>query len=78
MKMHSMADDAGIEYEVHLAPREKTPGRDLVAFAEKAGAFELVVGFKERSALGEIMFGSNFRELIGNSPCPVVTVLVLA
>ncbi len=67
---------AGIDFEIHMLPREKSPGRDIIGFVERIGAYEMVVGFKERSVIGEIVFGSNYRELIGEAPCPIVTVHV--
>jgi nucleotide-binding universal stress UspA family protein len=69
-------EESGVEHDVHLVVREKTPGRDLVTFAEKVGAYELVIGFKQRSAIGEALFGSNYRQMIAEAPCPVVTVHV--
>lgn len=76
--LREQLEAAGVDYTVHMLPREKTPGRDLVSFAERNDAYMLVVGFKERSVIGEIVFGSNYRELIAESPCPIVTVHVLA
>ena len=34
----------------------------------------MVIGFKVRSSIGEIIFGSNDRRMIVEAPCPVVTV----
>ena len=67
-------EKAAIPYETHLLVRELTPGEDLVAFAKENGIYEMVVGFKKRSAIGEIVFGSNYRHMIENAPCPIVTV----
>jgi nucleotide-binding universal stress UspA family protein len=64
----------GIPYEMHLLVREKNPGEDLIAFARENNIYEMVIGFKQRSAIGEIVFGSNYRWMIGNAPCPIVTV----
>ncbi len=64
----------GIPYEMHLLVRGQTPGQDLVAFAREHNVYEMVVGFKKRSAIGEIVFGSNYRLMIGDAPCPIVTV----
>jgi len=43
-------------------------------FAAEHDIDEIVVGFKQRSAIGEMVFGSNYRYLIAKAPCPVVTV----
>ena len=69
-------ENAGIEYEMLSIVRESNPGTDLVAFAKAHQIDEIVVGFKVRSVIGEIMFGSNYRTLIAEAPCPVVTVHV--
>ncbi len=66
----------GIEYEVHLLVRRKNPGADLVRFAQENDIDQMIIGFKERSNIGEIVFGSNYRLMIANAPCPVVTVHV--
>jgi nucleotide-binding universal stress UspA family protein len=77
-RLKEQLDAAGVKYTVHLLVRERTPGKDIIAFAARNGAHLLVVGFKYRSVIGEIVFGSNYRELIAEAPCPVVTVHVHA
>jgi len=64
----------GIPYEAHLIARGENAGADLVRFAEEHSVDEIVVGFKQRSALGEMVFGSNYRYIIAKAPCPIVTV----
>ena len=66
--------DEGIDYEMHLVVRGASAGEDLVRFAEKHDIDEIVLGFKQRSAFGEMVFGSNYRYVIAKAPCPVVTV----
>jgi len=75
-KLKAILEKEGISYEVHLLVRRANPGSDLVRFAEENDVFEMVIGFKERSTIGEIVFGSNYRLMIGKAPCPVVTVHV--
>jgi nucleotide-binding universal stress UspA family protein len=65
-----------IPHEIHLIVRKSDPGNDLVRFAVDNDIDEMVIGFKVRSALGEIIFGSNYRTMIAEAPCPVVTVHV--
>ncbi len=65
-----------IPHELHLLVRQKSPGDDLVRFAVDNEIDEMVIGFKVRSTIGEIIFGSNYRTIIAESPCPVVTVHV--
>jgi len=66
----------GIPNEVHLIVRQNSAGDDLVSFAIEHEIDEMVIGFKVRSPLGEIIFGSNYRTMIAEAPCPVVTVHV--
>lgn len=75
-KLRELVEAAGVDYEVHMMTREAGPASDLLEFAETFEVDEMVIGFKERSTIGEIVFGSNYRQLIGAAPCPVVTVHV--
>lgn len=65
-----------IPHEVHLVVRKSDPGDDLVDFAVEHEIDEMVIGFKVRSAIGEIIFGSNYRTIIAKAPCPVLTVQI--
>ena len=69
-------DEEAVPYEVHLIVRQDDPGNDLVRFAIEHEIDEMVIGFKVRSTIGEIIFGSNYRTMIADAPCPVVTVHV--
>jgi nucleotide-binding universal stress UspA family protein len=69
-------DKENIPYEVHLLVRRSDAGSDLVRFAVEHEIDEMVIGFKVRSTIGEIIFGSNYRTMIAEAPCPVVTVHV--
>jgi nucleotide-binding universal stress UspA family protein len=73
-RLKTSLEKEGIPYEMHLLVREKSAGEDLIAFAGGNNIYEMVVGFKKRSAIGEIVFGSNYRCMIGDAPCPIVTV----
>jgi len=75
-RLQASLEREGIPYKLHLMVREKSPGEDLVKFAEENDMDEMVVGFKRRSAIGEIVFGSNYRHMIGHAPCPIVTVKI--
>ncbi len=73
-KLKARLEKEGIPYEVHLLVRRSDPGVDLVRFAVEHEVDEMVIGFKVRSSIGEIIFGSNYRTMIAEAPCPVVTV----
>jgi nucleotide-binding universal stress UspA family protein len=64
----------GISCKTHLASGEKTAAEDIIAYANKEGVEEIVVGIKRRSQLGKMLFGSTARMLIMEAPCPVLTV----
>jgi nucleotide-binding universal stress UspA family protein len=74
--LKAQLEKEGIPYEVHLIVRQNSAGDDLVSFAVEHDIDEMVIGFKVRSPLGEIIFGSNYRTMISEAPCPVVTVHV--
>jgi len=73
-RLKSSLEEEGIPFEMHLLVRGETAGEDLVAFAREHNIYEMVVGFKRRPAIAEIVFGSNYRHMIGDAPCPIVTV----
>lgn len=66
--------DAGIDCEQHLLIRDLTPGEDIVEFARDNAVDQIVIGVKQRSKIGKVVFGSNAQYVIIHAPCPVVTV----
>ncbi|MEE4164692.1 MAG: universal stress protein [Desulfocapsaceae bacterium] len=75
-RLEALLKKENIPHEIHLIVRKSDPGDDLVRFAIDHDIDEMVIGFKVRSPLGEIIFGSNYRTMIAEAPCPVVTVHV--
>lgn len=75
-KLKDTLNQENIAHEVHLIVRINDPGKDLVRFATDHEIDEMVIGFKVRSQIGEIIFGSNYRTMIAEAPCPVMTVHV--
>ncbi len=75
-KLRERLKQENIPNEVHLIVRQSDPGVDLVRFAVENEIDEMVIGFKVRSTIGEIIFGSNYRTMIAQAPCPIVTVHV--
>jgi nucleotide-binding universal stress UspA family protein len=49
-------------------------GKELVQFAEKNKADEIIIGVRKRSKVGKLMFGSTAQYIILNAPCPVVSI----
>lgn len=64
----------GIKNETHLLIRGKTPGEDIVSFAEEINCDEILIGVKSRSKIGKLLFGSTAQFIILKAPCPVVLI----
>ena len=64
----------GIECEAHLLVRGLTPNEDLVQYAKEKNVDEIVIGIRQRSKVGKMIFGSTAQYIILNAHCPVVTV----
>jgi nucleotide-binding universal stress UspA family protein len=64
----------GIKNETHLLIRGKTPGEDIVSFAQEINCDEILIGVKSRSKVGKILFGSTAQFIILKAPCPVVSI----
>lgn len=75
-RMRTWLEEEKINYQIHLLVRERGAGSDLLRFAGENAIDEIVIGFKERSKIGEIVFGSNYRMIIARAPCPILTVHV--
>ena len=66
--------EQGIETEAHLLIRGKTPGEDILTFAQENNSSEILIGVKSRSKVGKILFGSTAQFVILKATCPVVSV----
>ncbi len=64
----------GISCNTHLLIRGMHPGEDIVEFAKKNEADEIIIGVRRRSKVGKLVFGSTAQYVILNAHCPVVTV----
>ncbi len=66
-------DRKDIPCESHLLIRGIDPGDDLVNFAKKIQADEIIIGVKNRTKVGKLLLGSTAQAVVLNAPCPVVT-----
>ncbi len=66
--------DQGIKCTTHLIETNLEPGEDLVRFALKNRVDELIIGVKNRSKLGKLIFGSTAQYIILKSSCPVLSI----
>ena len=73
-RLKALLEKEGVPHEIHVIVREHSAGVDLIRFANQHDIDEIIIGFKKRSAIGEIVFGSNYRQMIASAPCPIVTV----
>jgi len=69
-----LLEEAGVDCETHLLVHGETPAEDIIDFAEKNEADEIIIGIAKKSRVGKLIFGSNAQYVILHAPCPVVTV----
>ncbi|MBW2513217.1 MAG: universal stress protein [Deltaproteobacteria bacterium] len=65
---------SGIVCETQASVSYKSPGEDLVRFAEENDIDEIIIGIKKRSKVGKLVFGSTAQYVILKAPCPVLAV----
>lgn len=63
-----------IACETHQLARGRTPGEDVVQFAEEHAVDQIFVGVEKRSRTQKIIMGSTAQYIILKAPCPVVSV----
>ncbi len=66
--------EKGIDCEAHQLARGRTPGEDLVSFAEENDIDQIFIGVEKKSRTQKIILGSVAQYTILNAPCPVVSV----
>ncbi len=66
--------EKGISCEAEQLARGRSPGEDIVSFAEDNNVDMVFVGVKKKSRTQKIIVGSNAQYIILKSPCPVITV----
>lgn len=67
--------DKGINCTARLLETALEPGEALVNFASNHQMDELLIGVRNRSKLGKLIFGSTAQYVILNSPCPVLSTM---
>lgn len=63
-----------VDADTHQLIRSNSPQEDLLEFAERHDADELVIGIRKRSPTGKMLFGSTAQDLLLETPLPTVTV----
>lgn len=71
---HMMCTACKIDCKIEMCQSNRPAAEELIHFAEKIKADEIVIGLNKRSQLGKLIFGSTSRHVLLEAPCPVVTV----
>lgn len=66
-------DDQGIKNETHLIVRGLEAGEDLVRFSKEKDVDLIIIGVKNRSKVGKLIFGSVAQVVILEANCPVLS-----
>jgi len=69
----TMFKSAGVECKYQVLLTTLAHGEALVEFAEKNDIDEIIMGVKQRSKVGKLVFGSTTQYVILEAPCRVVT-----
>jgi nucleotide-binding universal stress UspA family protein len=64
----------GVEHDIHQFVRDNSPAEDITQHAAEVGAALIVVGYRRRSPTGKLLLGSDSRDVLLASPCPVLAV----
>jgi nucleotide-binding universal stress UspA family protein len=67
--------DQGVDCVIRLLETNLETGEALVQFAVENQMDELIIGVRNRSKLGKILFGSTAQYVILKAPCPVLSVI---
>ena len=73
-EIESRLRQEGLEFVLRGLVRGNTPAQDLAQAAEEEGSDLIVIGVRNRSALGKLLLGSNAQEIIMSAPCPVLCI----
>ncbi|WNV74178.1 universal stress protein [Geodermatophilus sp. DSM 44513] len=72
--LRTQLDASGVHYEIRELGSEHSPSEQLVTAAEEAGAALLVIGIRQRSAVGKLIMGSNAQRILLDATVPVLAV----
>ncbi len=65
---------SGVPFEIRQLGSQHSPSEQLVSVAEEAGAALLVIGIRQRSAVGKFIMGSNAQRILLDATVPVLAV----
>lgn len=64
----------GVKCETHVLIRGLDPGEDIVRYAREKQVDEIIIGIKNKSKVGKLVFGSTAQYIILGAHCPVLSV----
>ncbi len=67
-------EENGIPQQTHFLIQGKSPGEDIIDFAKEHEIDEIIIGVRNRSKVGKLLFGSTAQFVILQADCPVVAV----
>ena len=73
-KVKEKLKKAGISCVTQLSTTGLDPGTDIIDFAKKIAADEIIIGIEKKSKVDKFIFGSTAQKVILESKCPVLTV----
>lgn len=73
-KVKKTLDKEGVQNETHLLVRGLEAGEDIVKFSKEKKVDQIIIGVKNRSKVGKLIFGSTAQVVILESDCPVLAV----
>ena len=72
--MRRVAEAGGVAYELRQLGSQRSPSEHLVSVAEEVAASVLVIGIRQRSAVGKLIMGSNAQRVLLDATVPVLAV----
>jgi nucleotide-binding universal stress UspA family protein len=64
----------GIECQMEISDSNLSAAEDIVRYGVENDIDEIIIGLRKRSNIGKLLFGSTSRQVLLESPCPVLTV----
>lgn len=75
-RVQKVLKDSGLNAEFKQLVRGKNAVEEITGLLESVGATLLVIGLRQRSAVGKLILGSVAHDLLLTAPCPVMSVKV--
>ncbi|MCS6991222.1 MAG: universal stress protein [Chitinophagales bacterium] len=72
-EVEKQLNELGLDYDAHIV-RHTAPSESVLEFAEKTQSDLIIIVTGQESALSELLFGSSARNIISESPVPVMSI----